>query len=85
MKPAFQLVTENIPGNLHAAASYINKFGLADYVIALDYSGRATIAVYRVPAKLAPRLREWMNILPEHRENPPLSKDAPFRNQAGGA
>lgn len=46
-----RLVTENVGGNLHEAADTINKWGLADYVLAMESgaSFRITVVVFRVP------------------------------------
>lgn len=75
----FQIITENVPGNQHAAAQYINESGLADYLIQLDYSGGgSSIAIFKVPAVMAPQVRRWMNVLPEHIQNKPLFKGAPL-------
>ena len=65
-----QLVTINLGGNLHTACSTINKMGLADFVLALDYSGGGTVAVFRVPDDVAPRLRQHLGTLPEYQDNP---------------
>ncbi len=55
-----QLVSTNIGGNLHQAVGYINKMGLADFVFALDSTGHNTVAVFRVPDDLAPKLRRYL-------------------------
>lgn len=47
-----KLVSENVGGNLHAAVEYINRAGLADYVLHMDcVSGANTVIVYRVPVR----------------------------------
>lgn len=50
------LYSENLPGNLHDAATIINKIGLADYVIHLESSGYNSIVVYRLPPELRNKL-----------------------------
>jgi hypothetical protein len=65
-----QLVSTNLAGNLHDATATINAMGLADFVLALSYSGCATIAVFRVPDDVAPKLRKHLGMLPEYVENP---------------
>jgi len=66
-----QLVSRNIAGNLHAATDAINAMGLADYVLHLEGStGHYTIAVFRVPASMAPALRKHFGTLPEYQANP---------------
>lgn len=55
------LVTENIPGNLHEAASLLNDWGLSDYVVAMDFSSRYTVVVYRVPKKLLKTIEDLEN------------------------
>jgi hypothetical protein len=47
-----KLHTENVPGNLHAAASTVNKWGWADYVVAMDFSTGYTVVVFRMPDEL---------------------------------
>lgn len=63
-----RLVSENIGGNTHDAVRYVNKRGLADYVIHFCTVGYSTIVVYRLPARHpmvleaqadAKRAREW--------------------------
>lgn len=54
---SLKLHTMNIGGNLHEAATAINKWGLAEYVIHLDYSGGITVAVFRMPANKVYEIR----------------------------
>lgn len=42
------LVTENLGGNLHQAATTINALGLAEFVLTMSFSGAATVVVYRM-------------------------------------
>ena len=42
-----RLMVESFGGNLFAAAAAINKMGLADSVLTMDYSGGNTVAVFR--------------------------------------
>lgn len=53
-----KLHTENIGGNLHQAATVINKWGWAEYVVTLDYSGGTTVAVFKMPAEKVHEIRE---------------------------
>jgi hypothetical protein len=53
----YKLHTENIPGNLHMAATTINEWGWAEYVVALDRSGNYTIAVFKMPAEFVKKIR----------------------------
>jgi len=53
-----KLHTENYSGNLHETAVQINKQGFADYVIAMDSTGRNTVVVFRMPSELVWELRE---------------------------
>lgn len=66
-----QLITHNLAGNLHDATTFINRMGLADYVLQLEGStGRYVIAVFKVPAEMAPALRKFFGVLPEYQANP---------------
>lgn len=78
-----QLITDNVPGNLHQASSTITEWGLAQYVLAMEHSGGYTITVFRVPDAIAPRIREWMRVLPEFRDNKPLVKDMQWLQKEG--
>lgn len=53
-----KLHTATIGGNLHDAAHAINKWGWSDYLVALDYGGGNTTAVFRMPAEMVHNLRE---------------------------
>lgn len=77
MTPRFQLVTTNVGGNLHAASRYINRCGLAEFVLNIDYSGSGTVIVLRVPYKKAPIIRAFFGDMPECCPNEPIFKDAP--------
>lgn len=50
--------TENIPGNIHAAAHWINKRGLAEYLVCMSVSGNYTIAVFKMPNDIVHWLRK---------------------------
>lgn len=51
------LWSENVPGNLHQAAMNVNEFGMAEYVLAMNYtSGNYTVVVYRVPIELRDKM-----------------------------
>lgn len=65
-----QLVSTNLAGNLHVATGTINAMGLADFVLSLDYSGSGTVAVFRVPDAMAPKLRAHLGVLPDYQGNP---------------
>lgn len=44
-----KLVTHNLGGNLHQAATWINDYNLAQFVLAMDCArGEHTIVVFRV-------------------------------------
>lgn len=68
-----QLVSTNIGGNLHEASNAINKMGLAEYVLTMDFSGSGTIVVFRVSDEQAPKLRAALGTLPEYQGNPIVS------------
>lgn len=58
---ALKLHTVNIGGNLHDAATAINRWGWAEYLIHLDsVSGYNTIAVFRMPAEKVNQIRADM-------------------------
>lgn len=58
---ALKLHTVNIGGNLHDAATAINRWGWAEYLIHLDaVSGYNTIAVFRMPADKVNQIRADM-------------------------
>ena len=52
-----KLHTENIGGNLHSAATYINRQGWADYVIHMDSVRYNTIVVFKMPDELVWKIR----------------------------
>lgn len=54
---SLKLHTMNIGGNLHEAATAINKWGLAEYLIHLDYMNGMTVAVFRMPANKVYEIR----------------------------
>jgi Na+/H+-translocating membrane pyrophosphatase len=60
-----QLISTNLGGNLHDASDTINRMGLAEFVIALDFSGSNTIAVFRVSDEMAPEVRKYFRKIPE--------------------
>lgn len=63
-----KLHTENIAGNLHQAASIINQWGWAEYVIGLDCpTGSTTIAVFKMPAA---KVHEIRNSKPSYWADP---------------
>lgn len=41
-----KLHTETIGGNLHEAATFINKMGWADKLVTMNFSGNYTVAVF---------------------------------------
>lgn len=51
--------TENIPGNIHNAACWINEQGWAEYLLQLDFSGSGhnTVAVFKMPAQMVRDIR----------------------------
>lgn len=53
-----KLHTENISGNLHEAANYINKKGWADYVIHMSCRSYATQVVFKMPKELVWKIRK---------------------------
>lgn len=53
-----KLHTENYGGNLHETATWVNKAGLAEYVLVMSSSGYSTQVVFRMPAELVYKLRE---------------------------
>lgn len=72
-----KLHTMNLGGNLHTVCSYLNKMGLAKYVVALDcHEGRNTIAVLRASVHQVNKWRAEQNHIPEtiHDDDPPASK-----------
>lgn len=58
------LVTDNLPGNLHAAAVLINQRGLAQHVVTMNHSGGYTVVVYRMTPKERDAARKE-NIIPK--------------------
>lgn len=66
----FQLVSANLAGNLHQAATSINAMGLADYLFHMDSTGHSTVVIFKVPASMAPGLRKNFGVLPEYQANP---------------
>lgn len=43
------IITDNLPGNVHQAAGFINEVGVADYLLSLQYDGgNYSTAVFRV-------------------------------------
>lgn len=65
-----QLISTNLGGNLHVAAINLNRMGLADFVVALDYCGSGTVVVLRVPDSIAPELRAHLGVPPAYVDNP---------------
>lgn len=53
-----KLHTETYSGNLHQAATAINKQGLAEYVIVMDFTDLYTVVVFKMPDELVYKLRE---------------------------
>jgi hypothetical protein len=64
----YQLISTNLGGNIHDACILLNRIALAEYVISLDFSGSATVAVLKVPAKLAPPIREYLDFVNPNNE-----------------
>lgn len=57
--PKTKLHTENIGGNLHEAATNINKMGWADYVLSMSFNGgNYTVAVFRMPIEMVHKIRK---------------------------
>ena len=52
-----KLHTKNINGNLHEAATWINKMGWADKLVTMDSNGFNTVAVFRMPAHEVYKIR----------------------------
>lgn len=52
-----KLHTENIGGNLHQAAVWINRQGWAAYVLQMEYTGGSTIAAFKMPKELVHSIR----------------------------
>lgn len=44
-----KLWTENVPGNLHQAAVWVNTFALANQVLAMGGGVNYTVVVFRAP------------------------------------
>lgn len=65
-----QLVSTNIGGNLHEASNTINKMGLAEFVLKMDFVTNSTIVVFRVSDAMAPELRKFFRISPDFIANP---------------
>lgn len=57
MKTEWKIHTENMPGNMHEAATTINKWGWAEYLIQMDGSGHYTICAFRMPADMVRKIR----------------------------
>ncbi len=54
-----KLHTENIGGNIHKAATFINKMGWAEYLISLYLNGGSySTAVFRMPDEMVWKIRE---------------------------
>lgn len=51
------LHTANYHGNVHEAATSINKQGYAEYVLSMSYSSMNTIVVFLMPAELVYKIR----------------------------
>ena len=68
--------TENIPGNLHSAAVWINRQGWADYLVAAETSGLYTVVMFRMPAKLVHRVRAAQRSIVENLHFDDVRKDA---------
>lgn len=53
-----KLHTENVPGNLHEAATWINEKGWADYVVVMRYINTSTtIVVFKMPNAMVYKIR----------------------------
>jgi len=53
-----KLHTENVPGNLHEAATWINKQGWAEYVVVMHYvNSSTTVAVFKMPNAMVYKIR----------------------------
>lgn len=55
------LCTEVMAGNLHEVSDSINKRGLSDFVLVMDYSGGYTSIVFRIPKQLLKDHEEQKN------------------------
>jgi len=72
-----KLHTMNLGGNLHIASRYLNKHGLAKYVVSMDcLTGSNVIVVLRASAAQVNKWREEQNHMPEtiHEDDPPKTK-----------
>jgi hypothetical protein len=56
--PMIALITDNLPGNVHQAASLINVMDVADKVVSLEFSGGSSTVVYRVERMRAKKFLE---------------------------
>jgi len=54
---SIKIHTENISGNLHAAAVWINKQGWAEYLVHMEFSTSYTVAVFKMPAHMVHMIR----------------------------
>lgn len=74
-----KIYTENVPGNTHAAAHYVNKRGWAEYLLQMETSGNYTICVFRMPTERvnAVRLeRGWVGSTPVDFDDPPRRRES---------
>lgn len=71
----WQLVSVNVPGNLHSVTEWVNRCNVADLVIHMESSGGNSIVVLRMQAAHAPKFREKMGFLPEALPNKPIFSD----------
>jgi hypothetical protein len=56
------LITENMPGNVHQTADYLNDLDLADFVLSIHPAGAGSIVVLKVPARAVKAVRERLGI-----------------------
>ena len=53
-----KIYTENIPGNLHRAATIINKRGWAEHLVQMESNGgQYTVAVFKMPSAYVYEIR----------------------------
>lgn len=69
-----QIITHSVSGSLHFAGDFVNRMGLADFLVHIDAPGHsASIIILRVPADEAPKVRRAIGAyLPQYIENQPL-------------
>lgn len=54
----YKVLTQNIAGNRHAAATWVNKQGWAEYLVCFEpVSGGNTIAIFKMPLEMVNKIR----------------------------